>query len=261
MTGLKRYKKYLLPTLIFVLLMWGGLIVCRADLHSLIAGIPRGWDLLGHMLPPDWGVFPYLLAPALETVQIAFVGTVLGAVLALLIGFFAASNLTPNKPVREVARGVLMLERALPDLIIILLFVAIVGLGPFPGVMALAVCSIGMLGKLYADSFEEIDPKPLEAMAAVGANKVQIIRYAVLPQVLPALIANTLYRFDVNIRLSVFLGVVGAGGIGFNLIMSMRLMQYSEAMTAIIIILLLVISCEKISDFLRQRIIGQEVLK
>ncbi len=149
----------------------------------------------------------------------------------------------------------------MPDLIVILLFVAIVGLGPFPGVMALAVSSIGMLGKLFADSIEEIDPKPLESLTAAGATKAQIIRYAVLPQVVPSFIANTLYRFDVNIRLSIFLGVVGAGGIGFELIMAMRLLEYREAMAAIVVILILIVLCEKISDLLRRQVLGQEVLQ
>ncbi len=261
MTGLKRYQKYLWSTMVFILLLWGGLEACRADWATLVAGVPQGVELLGHMLPPDWGAFAQLVVPALETVQIAFVGTVLGVMLAVFISFFAADNINPHRLIREVTRSILSAERALPDLIVILLFVAIVGLGPFPGVMALSVSSIGMLGKLFADSLEEIDPKPLEALKAVGATKAQVIRYAVLPQVLPSFIANILFRFDVNIRMSVFLGAVGAGGIGFNLIISMRLMAYRETMATIIVILILVIICEKASDFFRQQIIGQEVLK
>ncbi len=261
MTGLKRYKSIVLPAVVLSLLLWGGTKVLEVDLAVLAAGIPMGIDLLGHMLPPEWGTFPQLMGPALETVQIAFVGTVLGAMLSFVISLFAASNLSPNRAVREVARGICSAERALPDLIVILLFVAIVGLGPFPGVMALAVSSIGMLGRLFADSIEEIDPKPLESLAAVGATKAQIIRYAVLPQVIPSLIANTLFKFDVNIRLSIFLGVVGAGGIGFSLVMAMRLLEYREAMSAIVVILTLVVLCEKISDILRRQVLGQEVLK
>ncbi len=258
---LKKFRKYVAPALVATLLLWGASTVCRVDLGALLAGMPRGVALFGHMLPPRWEDFPALAGPALETVQIASVGTVLGAVLALLIALAAAGNLSPHRAVRELARGALTAERALPDLIIILFFVAIVGLGAFPGVMALAVCSVGMLGKLFADAFEEVDPKPLEAMAAVGATRAQIIRYAVLPQVFPSLIANTLYRFDVNIRMSIFLGVVGAGGIGFNLVMSMRLLRYQEAFAAILVILVLVVMCEQLSDALRRRVLGQEVLR
>ena len=258
---LKKFRKYVLPVLAATLLLWGGAAVSRVDPGEFLRGIPRGVALFGHMFPPRWEDFPGLIVPALETVQIAFVGTVLGVALALLIGLLAAANLSPHRAVRELARGALTAERALPDLIIILFFVAIVGLGAFPGVMAVAVCSVGMLGKLFADAFEEVDPKPLEAMAAVGATKLQIIRYAVLPQVIPSLIANTLYRFDVNIRMSIFLGVVGAGGIGFRLVMAMRLLQYREAMASILVILLLVVICEKFSDAFRRRILGQEVLR
>lgn len=263
MPGLKftRYKSMALPVVVLSLLLWGGMMVVEADFAVLVAGIPRGVDLLGHMLPPAWESFPRLMGPALETVQIALVGTILGAMLSFVISLFAASNLSPGKAIRETTRGILSAERALPDLIVILLFVAIVGLGPFPGVMALAVSSIGMLGKLFADSIEEIDPKPLESLTAAGATKAQIIRYAVLPQVVPSFIANTLYRFDVNIRLSIFLGVVGAGGIGFELIMAMRLLEYREAMAAIVVILILIVLCEKISDLLRRQVLGQEVLQ
>ena len=261
MKALARYRSYLLPVGILALLLWGGAIVCRVDLATLVAGIPRGIDLLGHMFPPAWEAFPGLMGPALITVQIAFVGTVFGVLLAFMISLLAAGNLNPNRLTRELARGLLSAERATPDLIIILLFVAIVGLGPFPGVMALAVSSIGMLGKLFADAIEEVDPRPLESLTAAGATKTQIIRYAVLPDVLPSLIANSLYRFDVNIRLSIFLGVVGAGGIGSDLIMSMRMLEYQAALSAIIVIFVLVVACEKISDAIRERVLGQEVLK
>lgn len=258
---LKRYKKIFLLVVVLSLLLWGGAVVCQVDLAILVSGIPKGIDLLRQMFPPEWSAFPELIRPALETVQIAFVGTVFGAALSFIISLFAAHNVTPNRVLREIARGILSVERALPDLIIALFFVAIVGLGPFPGVMALTVSSIGMLGKLFADAIEEIDPKPLEALVAVGATKLQVIRYAVLPQVLPSLIANSLYRFDVNIRMSVFIGVVGAGGIGFELLLAMQLLEFQKAFSAIIIIFVLVLLCEKLSNALRKRIIGEEVLR
>lgn len=261
MKTLSRYRSYLFPVSILALLLWGAADVSRVDLAVLAAGIPRGIDLLGHMLPPDWAAFPQLMAPALKTLQIAFVGTVFGILAAFVVSLFAAANINPNRAVRETMRGLLSAQRALPDLIILLFFVAIVGLGPFPGVMALAVSSVGMLGKLFADAIEEVDPRPMEALAAVGATKGQIIRYAVLPQVLPSLIANSLYRFDTNIRMSIFLGAVGAGGIGFDLVVSIRLLDYQTAFSAIIVVLILVLACEKLSDVLRTRLFGQEVLR
>jgi phosphonate transport system permease protein len=213
------------------------------------------------MFPPAWKTFPDLAGPALETVQIAFVGTALGACLSLAVGLAAAHNINSNRLLRNTVRTFLSAERALPDLIVVLFFVAIVGLGSFPGVMALVAGSIGMLGKLFADAIEEVDPRPVESMVAIGATKAQVIRYAVLPQVLPSLIANTLYRFEVNIRMSIFLGVVGAGGIGFNLVVFLRLLKYQEAMAAILTILILVTLCEKLSERVRRIIIGQELLR
>jgi phosphonate transport system permease protein len=258
---MKRYKNLLLFSGILSPLIVGSSLLCRVDLMALVRGIPRATELIIRMFPPAWGTFPDLVRPALETVQIAFVGTAIGAFVSFLIGLMAAHNIHSRRLLRQTTRTLLSAERALPDLIVVLFFVAIVGLGPFPGVMALALGSIGMLGKLFADSIEEVDPKPLESMAAIGATKVQMIRYALLPQVIPALIAHTLYRFEVNIRMSVFLGVVGAGGIGYNLVTALRLLKYQEAMAVIITILILVTLCEKLSEISRKAIIGNELLK
>lgn len=261
MNIIKRYSKYLIPGTLLALLLWGGMVVCRVDLGVLITGIPRGIEMLAHMFPPAWNKMPEMVEPALETLQIAFVGTTLGAFLSFLIGLVAARNVHSIRILRDGVRVLLSAERALPDLIVMLFFVAIVGLGAFPGVMALVAGSVGMLGKLFADAIEEVDPKPLESLEALGATKAQIIHYAVLPQIFPSVIANTLYRFEVNIRMSILLGVVGAGGIGFHLLTSIRLMRYQEAMGAIIIILILVTLCEKFSEVFRRKIIGQELLR
>lgn len=261
MSIVNRYFKYLLPAGLLTLLVGGGMVVCQVDPVALIQGFPRAIELLGHMLPPAWGTIPELLTPALETVQIAFVGTVLGGAIAFVIGLLAARNMHSQHLLRGFIRALLSAERALPDLIVMLFFVAIVGLGAFPGVMAVAVSSIGMLGKLFADTIEEIDPRPVESLEAIGAGRAQIVYYAVLPQVLPSLIANALYRFEVNIRMSIILGAVGAGGIGFSLVVSMRLLEYREAMAAILLILGLALLCEKGSDVLRKMLIGKEVLK
>lgn len=255
------YSKYLLPAGILGLLVLGGMWVCRVDPFLLIKGVPRGLELMGYMLPPKIEKIPQLLRPALETLQIALVGTILGACFSFIIGILASRNMHSMRFLRDLSRIFLSAERALPDLIVMLFFVAIVGLGAFPGVMALAASSIGMLGKLFADAIEEIDPKPVESLEAMGATKLQVIYFSVLPQVLPSMIANTLYRFEVNIRMSILLGVVGAGGIGFNLVTSIRLMRYQEAMAAILIVLLLVTICEKGAEWMRKMVIGQEILR
>lgn len=257
---LRRNKKYLLTGGVFLLLFLGGAAITEVNPVAFLKNLPRAAEIIGWMFPPDWNAFPDMIDPALDTVQIAFLGTFFGAILSFFLGLGAAINLVP-RAVREVARGLIIAERALPDLVVVLLFVAAVGLGPFPGVMALAVSSIGMLGKLFAEAVEEVDPRPLEALESIGATKWQVIRYGILPQTLPSFIANVFYRFDINIRFAVLLGAVGAGGIGNELMMSMGLLDYDRAMTAIIVTFILVLLCLKTSDALRKKIIGQEILK
>ncbi len=191
----------------------------------------------------------------------AFVGTFLGAVVSFFLALLAAKNLAPSVISREIARLLMAMERAVPTLVIILLLVVVVGLGPFAGMIAIAFGSIGMLGKLFAEAIEGVDPKPLESLASGGTTRLQIIRYAVLPQVIPSLIANTLYKFDINIRAALFLGVVGGGGIGFDLHLAMSLFRYADALAITTIILVMVVAAEQVSDYLRKRIIGQEVLQ
>ena len=156
---------------------------------------------------------------------------------------------------RSIARTLIGVERALPEIIVLLLLVAALGVGPFPGVIALAIGSVGMLGKLFADAIEELDAKVLESVGSVGATRSQIIRFAVLPEVMPALLSNSIFRFEVNIRASVLLGAVGAGGIGFELQKAMALLEYERAMMAVLVTLLLVFGAERVSDFLRRRVL------
>lgn len=257
---LRRNKKYLLAGGVFLLLFLGGVAITEVNLVAFLTGLPRAAEVIGWMFPPDWNAFPGMVDPALDTVQIAFLGTFFGAILSFFLGLGAAINVVP-RAIREVCRGLIIAERALPDLVVLLLFVAAVGLGPFPGVMALAVSAIGMLGKLFAEAVEEVDPRPLEALESVGATKWQVIRYGILPQTLPSFIANVFFRFDINIRFAVLVGAVGAGGIGRELMVAMGTLQYEKAMTAIIVTLILVLLCLKISDTLRNKIIGQEILQ
>ncbi len=259
----QRYcQKYFWSGSIFVLLLAWSKIDLGISPQLFWEGLPHFFRLLREMIPPNMTV---LLSgrvwwSVLETMSMAFVGTVFGAIMSFGLSMLAAGNLTLSRPVREIAKGIMAVERAVPTLIIILLLVVVVGLGPFPGMIAIAVGSIGMLGKLFAEAIEGVDPKPAEALESVGAGKLQVIRYAVLPQVIPSLIANTLYRFDINIRVAVLLGVVGAGGIGFDLHLAMSLFRYAEALAITVVILALVLVAEKASDALRKKIIGQELL-
>ncbi len=143
--------------------------------------------------------------------------------------------------------------RGINELVFALVFVAAVGLGPLPGVLALAVHTAGMLGKFYAEAMEGVDPGPVEALLATGAGRLQTIRYAVLPQVLPAIVAFNLYRLEVSVRSATVLGLVGAGGIGFELMTSMRLFRYRDVAVILAVVVGLVVLTDGVSTRVRKR--------
>lgn len=262
--GYKRwYQHYLIPVGVFFLLFGWSLIELNISPGLLWEGIPHFFNLVGEMIPPNWAVFSKgkIFWSILVTISMAFVGTFLGAIGALFFALFAAGNLAPTKFIREATKRTLAAERSIPPLIYILLLVVVIGLGPFAGMIVIAFGTIGFLGKLFAEAIENIDPKPLESLLSVGATKIQMIRFAVLPQVLPSLIANTLYRFDINLRVALFLGVVGGGGIGVDLQMAMSLFRYADALAITMVTLLIIWIAERISDYFRKRVIGEEVLQ
>jgi len=218
---------------------------------ELAAGIPQIADFLSRTFPPDWRILNALTAPAIETVQIAIWGTLLGVLGALPVSFLAARNLHVNPWLYRATRQMLNVIRSINELILALVFVAAVGLGPFPGVLALAVHGVGMLGKFFAESIEEIDDGPLQALRSTGARPLQVIVFGVLPQVITAWIAVILYRFEVNLRSATVLGMVGAGGLGFELVSSLKLFKYQETATCIVVITVMVIVADLISNRLR----------
>lgn len=221
---------------------------------ELAAGLPQIADFASRALPPDTGVLGRLMAPALETVQIAVWGTLLAVPPAVVLSFLAARNLQSKRWLYQGTRQLLNGVRSINELILALVFVSAVGLGPFPGVLALAVHGASMLGKFFAEAIEEIDQGPLEALRATGARPLQVIVYGVLPQVLTAWIAVLLYRFEVNLRSATVLGMVGAGGLGFELVGSIKLFRYQETATCILVIMAMVIVADMISSQLRHRI-------
>ncbi|WP_134677249.1 MULTISPECIES: phosphonate ABC transporter, permease protein PhnE [Pseudomonas] len=221
---------------------------------ELAAGLPQIGDFLSRSVPPDLDILSRLVAPALETIQIAIWGTLLGIIFAVPLAFLAARNLHSNRWLYQGTRQTLNVIRSINELILALIFVSAVGLGPFPGVLALAVHGVGMLGKFFAESIEEIDQGPIEALRATGARPLQVIVFGVLPQVITAWIAVILYRFEVNLRSATVLGMVGAGGLGFELVSSLKLFKYQETATCIIVITLMVIAADMLSSRLRSSI-------
>ena len=240
--------------LILVLIIAQALIVVEARPQDLITGVHGMADIIRRAVPPDFSKFGSELWPALETIDIAIFGTVVGVILAIPLAVLAASNVSPSRPVYYVARSIIGFCRAVPDLVWALFFVTAVGLGPFPGGLALAVHSIGMLGRLFAETIEQMDMAPIDALALTGARRIQIFTHGVVPSVLPSLLGISLYRLDENIRSSLVLGFVGAGGIGFQLLTAMNLFQYQEVSLLLIITFVIVQAAERLSAILREKI-------
>jgi len=257
------FESYLIPGGLFMLALIGSMIQLKMNPKLFWEGIPHFFSLVSEMIPPNWDVFSKgkILWSLLETLAMAFLGTLIGGIGALLCGLLGANNLTPSKLIGETVKRALAAERSIPPLIYILLLIVVIGLGPFAGMMVIAIGTTGMLGKLFAEAIENVDPKPLESLESTGATKLQIIRYALLPQVIPSFIANTLYRFDINLRFALFLGVVGGGGIGVDLQMAMSLFRYADALAITMVTLAVIWSAERVSDYFRKRVIGQEVLQ
>ena len=250
--GLRRYRKYIIPLVVLSAITWGTSVVCGASLSELKDGILKGISFFGHMLPPDWAAFPEMVQPAFQSIIIAFLGTVFGTMMSVVFALLAASNLSYSW-VRNITRLLIGLERSIPEIVILLLLIAAFGLGAMPGIIVLALGCIGMLGKLLADVIEEIDHTMLESMESVGATKLQVIWFGVLPQILPNLISYTLFRFEINIRLSVILGAVGAGGIGYELDYSFGMLEYHRAFTAMIVIVIMIFGTEHLSHMMRKQ--------
>ena len=206
--------------LAIVLILLGFLAYLQLDLDSLGNELHDLRELASDMLPPRisllWekqGLFTSLLV----TLSMAFLGTVFGGSIALVLAFFAAANTSPGPRVRLLVRGVLAVERSIPNFITLLVLLIAVGIGPFAGAIALTIGSIGVFGKLFADAIEAADRGVTESVQSVGGTRLQLIRYGILPQVAPSFIANLFYAFDINLRAAIPLGIFGGGGIGFEL--------------------------------------------
>ncbi len=243
-----------LGVFLFLVVLGQSALVVHARPQDLIDGAAGIADILSRSYPPDFSKLDAMAWPALETVDIAFFGTVVAVVLALPLAVLAARNTAPARPLYAAARGIIALCRSVPDLVWALIFVTAVGLGPFPGALAISVHSIGMLGRLFAEVIEDIDMGPVEALTMTGATRLQVFSHAVAPGVLPSLLGIALYRFDENIRSSLVLGFVGAGGIGFELLTAMNLFQYRTVSLLLLITFVIVIAAERLSAMVRARV-------
>jgi phosphonate transport system permease protein len=204
----------------------------------------------------DFDVFSDLLVPTIETLLIACFGTFLGLILCIPAAWFGAMNITPYKPVTyPIARLMMTLSRSIHEIVWALFFVSVVGLGAMAGVLAIAVRSVGFIAKMTAEAIEDIDYGPVEAIRAVGGSPFQVIVYAILPQVLPQIVGVVIFEWEINIRRSAVLGLVGAGGLGLVFFRQMNTFNYHGVTTVILAILLIIIVGEAVSYFIRRRLI------
>jgi phosphonate transport system permease protein len=251
------------PGLLAFLLWVAALALLVASLRGVgfsastfVEGLPAMARFAANLFPPSTERLGPMLAALAETFMMAVAGTAIGAALSLPLAVLAARRLSPHRLVELATRGLISLFRTVPDLIWALFFVVTVGLGPFAGTLALIVDTIGFCGRFFAETMEEADQGPQEALAALGAGRGSIVVAAVLPAAAPAMIGTTLFSLEKATRSSVVLGLVGAGGIGMELEVAMSFFNYPEAATIILAIFLLVLAVEQASQALRRRIIA-----
>jgi phosphonate transport system permease protein len=205
-------------------------------------------------LPPDWSVLPGAIRQSLVTVEIAFLSTLFALLIALPLSFLAATNVS-SRLLRGAVRTFLSFLRAVPEIVFGLLFVVVVGLGPFPAVLAIFLHNIGVLGKLISELVEAADRAPQEALRAAGASRRIVALYAILPQIWPNVLSQYFYRFEVAIRTSLILGIIGAGGIGQQLFMHFKIFKYHQVTVDVLVVMALVVAADALSTWVRRRVI------
>lgn len=251
-----RRSRTLLWIAAVVLLVAFGLWRIDADPRRFVEGVSRLAWLVVLMLPPSTGgVLPDLVRALLETLAMAFLGTVLATILAVPLGLLGARNIAPGWLLHFGLRRVFDGLRAVDTLIWGLIFVSAVGMGPFAGILALTVSDTGTLAKIFAEAFESIDERPVEGVRAAGASELKAIRLGILPQMFPVILSNALYFLESNTRSASILGIVGAGGIGLALSDRMRVNNWDEVAFILILILLAVALVDAFSRFARQQLI------
>lgn len=238
------------------LLIWSGTAVETSGTTQ--NGAKIAWNILAGIFHPDTDLLfnlttqgvPYLL---LETICIAFLGTVVGAVISIPLAFLSASNLTPA-PIAFIGRMVIMAIRTVPAFVYGLMFIRVTGPGAFAGLLTMSLCSVGMVSKMYIEAIEDLDTKVLESLDAAGCTSWQKIRYGIIPQLMPNFASTAIYRFDINLRDATVLGLVGAGGIGAPLIFAMNSYRWNEAGAILAGLIVLVLIVEWISTKIRVKL-------
>ena len=251
-----RVIRWLIGAAILIPVLWSafGLEITWEQVRSAPADM---WAILRAMIPPE--LSPEALERALpkmmESLWIAWIGTLIGAFFSFFLAFAAATNVTPGWLAWTI-RQILNAIRAVPELMVAMVLIPVTGLGALTGALAIGIHSIGTLGKLSSEVIEGIDPGPVEAVAAVGGTQVQRMRFGMVPQVMPNIVAYWLYRFEINIRASAVLGIIGAGGIGAELVAQLRFRDFSRAGTVLLLTVVVVLAIDTVSARARRRIIS-----
>jgi len=248
------HRQWLLVAVILAVCLLALGVTGFFDAQRFIEGAPAMKQLGSEMIPPNFERWQHWIIPLRDTLAMSVAGTALTVILSLPLALLAAPNTTPHPAIGRLLRMVLAAFRSVPEIILGIIFVAAVGFGALPGVLALALHSTGMVGKFYAEAVEHVDAKPMEAAMAAGASRLQVIWHSVLPQVLPQLADITIYRWEYHFRASAVLGIVGAGGIGFELMAALRLIQYDQVSAILLSILACVIVVDSIGTALRRRL-------
>jgi phosphonate transport system permease protein len=244
------YGQFTLSLALVALIVWSWQ-GSEIDLARLAASGGRMLEFLARMVPPDLSVLPIVLESSAETLRIAVLGTCGCILLSIPFGLAAAATLTPRW-IHLPVKALLATIRGVPLILVAMLMVSAVGLGPLPGVLAIAFHATGMLAKFYAEAIEGVDPAPLEAIESAGATFLQKLRFGAWPQMAPNIMRDTLFRFEMNLRESLILGIVGAGGIGFYIQTYVRTFQYEKVATLTVVVVAFVIAIELANSLVRR---------
>lgn len=251
--GRSRRTRVLQASALVVIVLFASWYVNLLDFATLANGVPAILTLAGESMPPNFTHAASWIRPLLDTLAMSIAGTAIAVLMSFPLAFLAARNTSPHPALFFAARTVLNALRSVPELIMGIIFVAAVGFGALPGVLALGLHSVGMVGKFFAEAIEHVDEAPVEAARAAGATRLQVLLHAVLPQVLPNFADVAIYRWEYNFRASTVMGMVGAGGIGFELMGSLRIMRYEEVSAILLVILVMVTLVDALSGHLRKK--------
>ena len=248
------YKNLFIVFIIFICFV-GASSITGADFYEVVTNLDQMVAFLKKMMHPDFAYLPKLVDPIIKTLKMSILGTAIGVAIAIPFSFLATNVATKNRIVTTIVRFFLNVIRTIPNLLLAAILVSVIGIGEGTGVLTIAIFTFGMVSQLIYESIETIDLAPIEAMEAVGANKIQVAVYAIFPQILTAVASYTFYALEINIRASTVLGYVGAGGIGIILNSSLALFRYDRVSIVILLIFVVVLIVDGISNAIRRRLV------